>query len=58
MAVLSLLKPTLGYRGIVLIVAGVAGLTVVAAFWFFSLCRDVGDERAGAGEHAGKYFPM
>jgi hypothetical protein len=34
MAVLSLLKPTLGYRGIVLIVAGVAGLTVVAAFWF------------------------
>ena len=35
MAVLSLLKPTLGYRGIVLIVAGVAGLTVVAAFWFF-----------------------
>lgn len=34
MAVLSLLKPTLGYRGIVLIVAAVAGLTVVAAFWF------------------------
>jgi hypothetical protein len=35
MAALSLLKPTLGYRGIVLIVAGVAGLAVVAAFWFF-----------------------
>ena len=35
MAALSLLKPTLGYRGIVLIVAVVAGLAVVAAFWFF-----------------------
>ena len=35
MAVLSLLKPTLGHKGIVLFVAGVAGLTVVAAVWFF-----------------------
>jgi GYF domain 2 len=35
MAVLSLLKPTLGYRGIALAVACVAGLTLVAAFWLF-----------------------
>jgi hypothetical protein len=34
MAALSLLKPTLGYRGIVLSVAAVAGLTVVSALWF------------------------
>jgi WD40 repeat protein len=33
-AVLSLLKPTLGYGGIVLAVVVVAGLTVVVVFWF------------------------